>query len=285
MKIGISVRPYSGAWMRCYDEKFKMLEKCGFSSVDYNICNTDDVLYTYSDSELERQMTSELSRATSANISFSQVHGPWRYPPCDLTPEDQAERMEKMKRSLLAASFLKCKYWVVHPIMPFGTDDLLTGNEEKTWEMNLSFMRELLAYAKQLGITVCLENMPMLSFSLAKPGDILRFVREIDDESFRICLDTGHVAVFEDLTPAEEARKLGKYIKVLHVHDNCGDKDAHLYPGLGRIDWVDFVKALNDIGFDGVFSLETAPSLSLDNDSFEAECKEIYDLANKIVNQ
>lgn len=44
------------------------------------------------------------------------------------------------------------------------------------------------------------ENMPFKNFSLSKPCDILRFVKAIDDENFKICLDTGHVAVFEGMS-------------------------------------------------------------------------------------
>ena len=115
--------------------------------------------------------------AAEAGISIHQAHGPWRWPPRDLTAEDRAERMEKMKRSIYIAHLLGCPNWIVHPIMPFGIEDLDTENAAKTWEMNVEFMTELLKTAKEYDVTICLENMPMTKFSMATPEKILEFVR------------------------------------------------------------------------------------------------------------
>ena len=45
-------------------------------------------------------------------------------------------------------------------------------------------------------------------------------------------------------------------IKAIHVHDNAADTDSHLPPYDGSIDWGDFVEALYDVGYDGIFNLE-----------------------------
>jgi sugar phosphate isomerase/epimerase len=43
-----------------------------------------------------------------------------------------------------------------------------------------------------------------------------------------------------------------------------GDRDFHLFPTKGIIDWPGFMKALQNIDFQGVFSLETAPDIKLE---------------------
>ena len=48
----------------------------------------------------------------------------------------------------------------------------------------------------------------------------------------------------------------GDDLKVLHVHDNDQSSDQHLPVFYGDTDWRDFRRALEEIGFDGVFSLE-----------------------------
>lgn len=111
--------------------------------------------------------------------------------------------------------------------------------------------------------------MPMLGFSLAKPASILNVVEFINDEHFKICLDTGHVSVFSDLSLSDEVRRLGDKIQVLHVHDNKFSRDLHMMPYSGDIDWNDFRKALKDIGFNGSFSLETMPPRKLPTYIFE----------------
>ena len=83
----------------------------------------------------------------------------------------------------------------------------------------------------------------------------LEFIRRINSDNFKLCLDTGHELSL-GLSPAEAVRLAGKDLQVLHVHDNDGNRDRHLIPGMGVADWMDFYKALNEVGFDGVFSLE-----------------------------
>lgn len=283
MKIGFTLNPYDNGFARFKENKFSKIAECGFSAVDYNTADTNTELYKMSELELERRMLSERNAAEQAGIEISQVHAPWRWPPLDSTQEQRAERMEKMKRSILLTQQLGCKHWVVHPIMPYGIEELNTENAEKTWDLNICFMSELLEFAKKQGVTICLENMPMLDFSLATPAQILKFVKAINDTDLKICLDTGHVAVFKELTIGGAVRELGKEIKALHIHDNMGDRDAHLFPTYGCIDWSDFTNALKEIGFDGVFSLEVFPDEALDDISFLKVCTDLYGIAHRLI--
>ena len=168
--------------------------------------------------------------------------------------------------------------------MPFGIYDKGTENEKITWDLNIKFMKELTLEAKKYGVTVCVENMPMHNFSIAKPKDVLKLVKTINDDNFKICLDTGHVSVFPDLSIGDEVRALGKEIRTLHVHDNRFEMDLHLPPFYGVINWADFAKALGDIDFDGVFSLETLPPSNLADDIFETLCIQLYRIADGIIN-
>ena len=259
--------------------RYSNLKEYGFDCVDFNMADTDTSIYTLPEAESDKLMLNEKALAEEAGIEISQVHGPWRYPPLDLTNGDRTERLEKMKRSIRSTSLLGCKYWVIHPIMPYTTHDTEQGKEKETWNLNVEFFRALLPTAKKYGITICLENMPMLHFSLAKPADILRLVEEINDENFKICLDTGHVSVFNELSIGDEVRRLGDHIKVLHVHDNMMSKDLHMLPYFGKLDWNEFISALKDIDFKGVFSLETAPPKALPDHIFDKMCSSLADLA------
>jgi sugar phosphate isomerase/epimerase len=283
MKIGITLDPNAKRHGRFGNSAFKLIRTHGFTSVDYSLTNTESIFYTLPDEELEKAISEVKNAASSAGITISQTHGPWRYPPKDGTEEDRAERMEKMKRCLHITKLLECNYMAIHPIMPYDTNDLVTGKREETWRLNIDFMKELAAYAEKLGVTVCLENLPMLNFSLAKPDMILSLVKEVNSDYFKICLDTGHIAVFPDLNVGDEVRKLGDYIKILHVHDNLGDKDAHLFPRAGRIDWYDFSSALSEIGFSGVLSLECPPSAELGDEEFLKKSSELYIIAESLV--
>lgn len=278
MKIGIESKAYEYFG----DDGYKKLADIGFSAIDLNLASNRNIIHTLSGEEFNEYLLHHKTLADKAGIEFSQVHGPWQFPTHDGTVEERAERMEKMKKTILATSFLGCKYWVIHPIMPF-THNTPSDKAEETWQLNLTFMREILAFAKEKGVTVCFENMPFKQLPISKPKEILKFVREINDDNFKICLDTGHVAVYEDLDLADTVRELGSEIKVLHVHDNDGKFDRHTAPYFGVIDWKKFGDALKEIGFDGVLSLETTPSTKLPPDIFEEMCRSYYKIAKNIV--
>ena len=144
MKIGISIEPYGKA-ANCFGtELFQKLHSFGFSAVDYSIPGTKYELYDMDDAAFAQRLASEKAAAEAAGLVIHQMHGPWRSPPRDATKEDRQERMEKMKRSIQAARLLDCKYWVIHPIMPYGALDLDTEDPPKTWQMNKKFFTELL---------------------------------------------------------------------------------------------------------------------------------------------
>lgn len=283
MKIGISDYYYDPDQILMPTERYKCFGAAGFSCVDFNTARTETPFYTTTEEELKELIGGIRAQIEDAGLRVWQVHGPWCWPPVkDTTPEGRVVRAGEMKRSILIASLLGCKYWVVHPIMPYGIRDIPEQKEAETWSINKEFMSGLLAYAKQLDVTICLENMPMRNFSMGRPAQILKFVREMDDDHFKICLDTGHVSYFPDLSLEEEACALAGQIRVLHVHDNGGEKDEHLYPGRGIIDWQGFAKALKHIGFEGVLSLETAPADGLPAQEYSKELSVLSDIAQRI---
>ncbi|MFQ9872569.1 MAG: sugar phosphate isomerase/epimerase family protein [Oscillospiraceae bacterium] len=98
-------------------------------------------------------------------------------------------------------------------------------------------------------------GFPELLHHLQHCEEMLECIRLLDSEDV-VCLDTGHSHLVRQPL-AQEARLLGKHLKLLHVHDNCGFNDEHLAPGYGSIPWPEFLSALRDIGYDGVFSAET----------------------------
>lgn len=281
MLIGATILEYK----RWGDEKYNKMREFGFDAVDYSIANTELPEYTLSDDEMEAFILSEKQKIDSAGLIVSQVHGPWRWPAKDSTQEDRAERMEKMKRSIKICSLLNCKHWVIHPIMPYGANEINDPQKSKaTWDMNIEFMSQLLEYAKAHNVIICLENLPMLSFSLGSPQDTLRFVKAMNDDNFKICLDTGHAALCQTKSVGDHVRELGDYIKVFHIHDNNKILDLHMIPFFGSIDWVDFGKALKDIDYKGVFSFEISPYSKIPVEQYEKLCAMKYDIAQKIIN-
>ncbi len=282
MKIGIGASSFGRYPL---EERYKVMRAMGYESADFGMSVTEDEPYSLPEAEAVAMLQAHRQAAEEAGIEISQVHGPWRWPPQDGTEEDRAERMEKMKRCLRYTAVLGCRYMVVHPIMPFHINDIGTGNEETTWQINLDYYRELLVTAREQNVIIALENMPMPQFSIGSPEQILRFVTEINDPYMKVCLDTGHVSVYDKRQPIEAVYLLGDWIKVLHIHDNAGRSDEHLLPcsRTGVIDWQAFGRALRDIGYTGTFSYETAPTGKLPQPVWEDVCRSLVKLGHWIV--
>lgn len=277
MRIGTA----NGGYARYGDDIYKKLSSFGYSAVDFSMADTDLFLYTSSQKEVEHYLLQQKNAAAQFGIEIWQVHGPWRWPPRDNTAAERAERMEKMKRSIEMTAALGCKNWVIHPLEPFGINDMQTGGEDKTFEINFSFFKELLPIAKEYDVTICLENMPWNKFSMASPLQVLEFVKRIDDDNFKVCLDIGHAAAL-DLSAGDSVRLIKNNLCVMHVHDSRPGMDLHMLPYFGITDWADFRAALKEISFEGVLSLETAPSSKLPDPIFQEMSVTLAKIAKNI---
>ncbi len=254
MKIGTSSTGYFKAIPAAGD--FSRMKRHGYDCVDFqSFGDAENELFTCSDAEFEQKLKLIRENAKESGIEIFQAHGPWRYPLQDTTAEERAKRFEEMVKALYGCALLGCKYLVIHPLMPYGWQS--DPEPEKLWEINLRFYTQLTQEARKSGTVLCLENTPMPALSLARADEILKFVKEIDSPFMRVCLDTGHCAVFGQ--PSDAVRLLGKeYLCTLHVHDNNGREDLHWLPYTGVTDWGAFCHALRDIGFDGVMSIEAS---------------------------
>ena len=248
MKLGAPAGLFS-----CFgEERYKKMKEYGFDYADYGISGD---LGDKTEEEYEAMVLAEKALADEAGVTIHQIHGHWRYPPHDETEELRNERMEFMKRAIRLTAKIGCKNWVIHPMMPFGPNDDGFKNEE-FYRINYEFFRKLLPFAKEHDVTICFENMPMKHLTISTTEKTLEFIHEINDEHFKLCLDTGHEAIFGNVGDA--VRLAGKDLRVFHIHDNSGKRDDHWFPGMGVIDWKDFMAAIKEIEFDGVLSLEAS---------------------------
>ena len=278
MRIGIT----SGALARYGDARYEKMHECGFDAVDLNMMDRALPFYSCTEEELPVLVAAEKTLAEQSGIVFGQTHGPWEYPPKDTTAEERDTLMRNMRRAVRVTALLDSKYMVVHPLTPFGTHEP-EGVGEQTFAINVDFWRALMPSAREYGITVCLENMPFHHYSHSHPTDILKIVHAVNDEHFAICLDTGHVNVFPEADIYAEMQLIKDKLRVVHIHGNDGQKDQHLLPYFGKLDWEAFGRAWRDIGFKGVFSFECKPPLALPDKLSEKMLSLMPEMAREIV--
>ena len=279
MRIGTE----DGSYLRRYgfERGMRRIAELGFKCLDYQrFCDTETPLFQQDDLGFERELKRQRSFIEQQGLTISQTHGPWRWPIRDDTAEDRAERFEKMSRSLLGTAILGCDKMVIHPIMPFGGDEGI--HTEEAWEMNVEFFSRLCEVGRQHGVFVCLENMPFRCQSTSTPEAILKLVKLIGAPNCKVCLDTGHSLVM-GVQPAVAVRQIGREnLACLHVHDNNGEGDFHWIPFTGKGDWMAFRTALQEIGYEGVVSLETSIPRGIPDDLAPLQEQSLVQLAQWI---
>ncbi len=267
-------------------EGFEMLKRAGFSCCDFSLnsylLNLDlyhfvkNDFFNQSVCELETFFASHKKAAEIAGIRINQMHMPYpSYVPD--APKEFNDYLWKVvaPKSMEICAFMKCQYIVVHG---FKLAQRL-GSEEAEWNRTEEFIEFLAPLAKELGITICIENIYTGIGDHIVEGpccDARKAVARIDRmnekygaEVLGFCFDTGHANLvgidFEDFITT-----IGNRLKVLHIHDNDGIGDLHQIPftftknreNVSSTDWEGFIRGLRKIRFDKVLSFETAPVLS-----------------------
>lgn len=242
----------------------------GYSAVDYNFSDTESIFYSEKEEKFISMLYEIRNKLKSHGLYVNQIHGPWKWPVKDATEDDRADWFGKMTKALVIAKHLGAKYMAIHPLMPFGHNSM--EKAEEIYNINVKYYSALANIAKNLGVIICLENLPFQSFPISRTEDILKLIDMINHPNIKMCFDTGHSHILgENL--GDSIRLIGRdKLRIIHIHDNDGENDDHLIPYEGTIDWSDVAEGLFDIGYDGVFSLETAP-VNADDTSFDINDK------------
>lgn len=268
------------------EEGFRTLARAGFTCADFSLngylINTDiynaeiNRFFDASVSELEQFFTPHKNGAKAAGITINQMHMPYPiYIPKGEKDINDYLRNEVVPKSMHICYFLECPYIVIHGLKLVK----FLGSEAKEWEQTEVFIDSIAPMAKEMGITICIENLydSVGEHLVEGPGcDVRKAVERIDRindkyhaEVLGFCFDTGHANLvgldFESFITA-----LGHRLKVLHIHDNDGIGDLHQIPftftktreNKPSTDWEGFIRGLKNIGFDKTLSFETAPVLT-----------------------
>jgi sugar phosphate isomerase/epimerase len=93
-------------------------------------------------------------------------------------------------------------------------------------------LENLAMFAKARGVTIALENTPD---ELGAPASLQHFITDTHLHDLKLCFDIGHAHIEEGVQASFDAMR--ERVVSTHIHDNHGDKDEHLLPFEGTIDW------------------------------------------------
>ena len=136
------------------------------------------------------------------------------------------EAVDEVKRALDVAETIPFRYLVQH----LGSSR--QAADPRNLDAAFGSLEHLAAFAKQRGVTIALENTPS---EIGAPASLLQFVRETHLRDLRFCFDIGHAHLEGGVD--ETFSLMRDLVVTAHIHDNHGEKDEHLLPFEGTIDW------------------------------------------------
>lgn len=265
---------------------FRMLRAAGFSCVDFSLnaylLNLDiyageaNRFFDAGIADLKRHFAPHKAAAEETGVRIHQMHMPYPiYVPAGRAELNAYLWHEVAPKSMELCAFFGCRYIVVHGFKLARE----LGSEEAEWEETAFFLDCIAPMAKEMGITVCVENLYDMLGGHAIEGpccDARKMAERIDRINERygaevvgFCFDTGH-ANLVGLDSFAFLQTLGTRLKVLHIHDNDGMRDLHQIPftfartreNHASTDWTGFLSGLRAIHYQGVLNFETAPVLT-----------------------
>lgn len=298
MEIGVQNGGLIGFWGA--ENTYRMIAEAGFKSVDWNI-NTawnrkaiaekriEHCVYDDSLEEIEAYFREQLDAMKKYGLTPTQAHAPFPAYVKDF-PELNDYAISVYEKCIRFCDRVGVKYLVIHGIS-LAMDDY-TQTPESIQAMNDHLYESLIPVLRETNVVVCLENLftnyngvfvgGHCSDARSAVESIDRYNAKAGKECFGLCLDTGHLNLV-GVRPDNYIRTLGKRIKVLHVHDNNGDRDSHLAPYTGKIIWKDLVQALKEVGYSGDIGFETFQQVTLervDREVVPAWLRLIYEIGD-----
>ena len=150
---------------------------------------------------------------------------------CEVERVRRIEAMDEFKRAINVAEGLPYQRMVLH----------MGGSREtadpRKRDAAFSSLEHLILHAHHAGVTIAVENT---TSEMGDPAYLRAFVDETRLTGLRFNFDIGHAHLADG--PEEERitktfEPLRDLVTAVHLHDNHGEKDEHLPPFDGTIDW------------------------------------------------
>ena len=157
---------------------------------------------------------------------------------CEVERVRRIEAMDELKRVIDVAEDLPYARLILHMGGARETAD------PRKRDAAFSSLEHLVLHAHHAGVTICVENTMS---EMGDPSYLRAFVDETRLSGLRFNFDIGH-ANLSDLPEDERFEKsfapLRDLVSSVHLHDNRGEKDEHIPPYDGTIDWPAAIKLL-----------------------------------------
>lgn len=190
-----------------------------------------------------------MSEIQQAGLKVWSVHMPYSRT-LDISVLDQTKRAENiqyMKDMMRVAGTFQPQFIVLHP----SSEPISPDERQQRLENSHAAIGELAVVAKEIGATLCVENLPRTC--LGQNGEeMMRLIEGYDD--VYLCFDTNHL-LYQSHEDFLKTIAKGK-IKTVHLSDYDFVDERHLIPGKGLIDNKALWSGIKENGYDGIMMFE-----------------------------
>ncbi|MBQ4110435.1 MAG: sugar phosphate isomerase/epimerase [Clostridia bacterium] len=253
-------------------ETLKFVKSIGADGVDFCLytdnydCRNPESIYSKSDDEIYEYYTKVKKCADDLGLAICQTHG--RINGFTTDEENNIAEEENARKDCLITSILGSPVCVMHACTNFHLG--IDVDPKFMRDLNFEMFNKFLVFAKKYNVQIATETF----------GDAMRwekcdFFGNMDEflksynrtcavgdnkKYFSTCVDTGH-SFRASRFPGnpgvgDSIRMLGDSLSVLHINDNNKVRDQHKIPLTGSIEWDDVWDALDEVKFDGYYTLE-----------------------------
>lgn len=254
MKIGLSTLLFT---RRSLEDSIRSIAELGSECIEVIF----DVPHFFPGSSLEQlRVAREILDTYDLDV---YVHGSlWDLNPASHHQELVGLSLRQALESIKACVTLDGKLVIIHPGKAAVFEPGLEWFTQAAERRCLDFFSSCAAFASELGVKIAIENIGLPSYvcsSLEELGEAAEAI-----EGLGVALDIGHAyrreksrgVKWPEKKIAGQIAGLGKKIVHVHLHDNHGERDEHLLPGEGTIEFKPIVSALTDIGYEGAVVVE-----------------------------
>lgn len=249
MKKGINFWCFPEQWS--LEKKLSLANTAGFHGVELNV--EESGMFSLESTVEEIKEISKLVSSYHLEIISLSTGLFWKYPLSSKDVEVRKKAQNVIKRMIDMAKMLDIDTILVVPGMV--NEDIYY---DEAYQLAKESLIDLAKYAENNNVTIAIENV--WNKFLLSPLEMKRFIEEINSTHVKAYFDVGNILNFG--FPEQWISILGSYIQRIHLKDFKKDVgNIHGFTTLlhGDVNWVQVMKALKAIQYDGYVTAEVMP--------------------------
>lgn len=209
------------------DRRIELIKKAGFAGV-----------FLFYKTELEE----DIKKIKNANLDIETIHLPFKS--CNSLWLDNEEG-ENYINETIEGIFMASRNNIPTVVFHVSSKD----NPPAFNEIGLNRIKKVIEICEKEKINFALENLRRLDY-------IDYLFANIKSDYLKFCFDSGHANAFTKNIASFPFNKYQDKLICVHLHDNFGDHDSHLIPGMGIIDFEKLARKLVKINYMGPLTSE-----------------------------